>query len=370
MASTGLPQLPPSQKAVIQSEKTPGAFEVSENRPVPVPKANELIVKVSAVSLNHCDWKMPGRVPCPGAVDGADYSGTIVRMGEIAALKSGFQIGDRVAGAQMASSRRRPWAGAFTEYLRDEYDMVWKVPDNLSWEQAAAIGCATTSTVGMALWISMKLPGTPENPIKEPKLVLVYGGSTASGTFAIQLLKLSGYKVVTTCSPKNFKLVEEYGADKAFDYHSATCGEDIRAYTNNTLEYALDIITEARTIRHCYAAIGRGGGRYCGFELLPEDLIATMRKSVKAEWVMGLEMTGLEIDLPGGYYRKANPELHTWFCDWKERYVALFGSGKTKTHPITVRQGGLEKVIDGIESMRRREVSGEKIVYPLYIKGC
>jgi hypothetical protein len=46
----------------------------------------------------------------------------------------------------------------------------------------------------------------------------------------------SGYKVITTCSPKNFKLVESYGAEKAFDYHSPTCGEDMRAYTNNTLE--------------------------------------------------------------------------------------------------------------------------------------
>lgn len=118
-------------------------------------------------------------------------------------------------------------------------------------------------------------------------------------------LPRSGYKVVTTCSPKNFKLVETYGTERAFDYHSPTCGEDIREYTDNSLEYVLDVITEARTIRHCYSAIGRGGGRYCGFELLPDDLIATMRKSVKADWVMGLEMTGLEIDLPGGYYRKA-----------------------------------------------------------------
>jgi len=43
--------------------------------------------------------------------------------------------------------------------------------------------------------------------------------------------------------------MEKHGAEKALDYHSPTCVEDIRAYTQNTLEYALDIITEARTIR-------------------------------------------------------------------------------------------------------------------------
>lgn len=57
--------------------------------------------------------------------------------------------------------------------------------------------------------------------------------------------------------------------------HSSTCGEGIRAYTKNNLEYVLGIITGARTIRHCYAAIGRGGGKYCGFELLPDELLAT-----------------------------------------------------------------------------------------------
>nr|A0A8F4S717.1 RecName: Full=Trans-enoyl reductase pydC; AltName: Full=Pyrrocidines biosynthesis cluster protein C [Acremonium sp.]QXF14602.1 PydC [Acremonium sp.] len=343
------PALPSHHRAIVQANTDPVTFEISENRPVPVPLDDEILIKVSAVALNHCDYKMPGRVPCPGAVNGADYSGTVVRMGKKAELESGLRIGDHVAGAQVASSRRAPWAGAFAEYIRHHHSMVWKVPDGWSWEKAAAIGCATTSTVGMALWITLGLTGTPEEPAQEPEFVLV-----------------SGYRVVTTCSPKNFAMVESYGAEKAFDYHSSTCGEDIRAYTENRLQYVLDIITEARTIRQCYAAIGRGGGKYCGFELLPDDLLSTLRKSVKADWTMGLELTGNEVDLPGGYYRAANPEMHKWFVLWKQRYVALYDAGKLKPHPITVREGGLDKVIDGIETMRRREVSGEKIVYPLY----
>lgn len=182
------PALPTSQSAIVQSA-TPGSFELS-TRPIPVPSRSQVLIKVSAVALNHCDWKMPTRVPCPGAVDGADYSGTIISLGEDAALTSGFKIGDRVAGAQMASQRRRPWAGAFTEYIVEEADSCWLVPDNLSWEEAASVGCAASSSVGMALWISLKLPGTPEKPTTQPKYVLVYGGSSASGTFAIQLLRL------------------------------------------------------------------------------------------------------------------------------------------------------------------------------------
>jgi NADPH:quinone reductase-like Zn-dependent oxidoreductase len=189
MAVMSLPELPTSQQAVVQSNDA-GNFEISAGRPIPTPLPTEVLVKVAAVALNHCDWKMPSRVPCPGAVNGADYSGTVVRMGEVAAQTSGLMVGDRVAGAQMASNHRRPWAGAYAEYIREEADCCWKVPDNLSWEEAAAVGCAASLTSAMGVWYSLKLTGTPESPTSDPKYVLVYGGATASGTYAIQILKL------------------------------------------------------------------------------------------------------------------------------------------------------------------------------------
>ncbi len=189
MENSTLPRLPTSRQAVIQSEKKPGSFELT-NLPLPVLLSHQVLIKVAAVALNQCDWKMPLRLPCPGAIDGADYSGTIVRVGECAALDYGWKIGDRVAGAKVASNVNTPWAGAFTEYTVEDADGCWRVPETLSWEEAAAVGCAVTTSIGMALWISLKLSGTPEIPTLKPKYVLVYGGATASGTFAIQLLNL------------------------------------------------------------------------------------------------------------------------------------------------------------------------------------
>jgi NADPH:quinone reductase-like Zn-dependent oxidoreductase len=189
MENSGPPRLPTSRQAVVQSEKSPGGFELT-NRSVPVPLSHQIVIKVVAVALNQCDWKTPLRVPCPGAIDGADYSGTIVRVGESAAVDYGWKIGDRVVGAKVASNIREPWAGAFTEYVVEEADGCWRVPETLSWEEAAAVGCAVTTSVGTALWISSKLPGTPETPTLKRKYVLVYGGATASGAFAIQLLRL------------------------------------------------------------------------------------------------------------------------------------------------------------------------------------
>jgi NADPH:quinone reductase-like Zn-dependent oxidoreductase len=64
-----------------------------------------------------------------------------------------------------------------------------KLPDGMSFEEGASIGSGI-GTIGLALFRSLEVPGYPEEPAITPKYVLVYGGSSATGTMAIQLLKL------------------------------------------------------------------------------------------------------------------------------------------------------------------------------------
>ena len=160
-------------------------------------------------------------------------------------------------------------------------------------------------------------------------------------------------------------MVESYGAEKAFDYNSPSCAEDIRAYTKNTLQYVIDIIAEVKSIRICYGAIGRAGGRYCGFELVPEELVKNMRKTVKADWILGITMSGNKIDIGGGYGSEANPELRVFGCDLFIRLEAQIHAGRIRPHPIALQRGELSGVVTGVERMKRRDVSGEKLVYKL-----
>lgn len=106
--------------------------------------------------------------------------------------------------------------------------------------------------------------------------------------------------MLASCSPHNVGLVEGFGAEKAFDYTCPTAAEDIRAYTGNSLEYVMDIIADAKSLKLCYAAMGRAGGRYVGFEFVPDEL-AALRKTIKASWVLGIRLTGGEIVLDKGY---------------------------------------------------------------------
>ncbi|KAI4199285.1 MAG: hypothetical protein LQ346_002594 [Caloplaca aetnensis] len=356
------PDLPSTQRAIIQAEDA-GSLVLLDNSPLPNLLPGQVLVKTAAVALNPCDWKMPTNFPCPGAVDGSDFSGVVVALGSD--LVRDVKLGDRVAGAVHASNSLNPSSGAFAEYLAAYADQMWKMPDSMDWDAGAAIGWCVTGTVGLAMFRSLKLPGSPEQPVQKPMYALVYGGSTASGTMAIQMLRLSGFKVIATCSPKNFALVESYGAEKAFDYNSPSCAEDIRTYTKNTLQYAIDIIAEVKSVRLCYMAIGRAGGRYVGFELVPEDLVKGMRRTVKPDWVLGITMSGNEIAIGGGYGSRPNPELRAFGCEWFLRVEALIHAGKIRPHPIKLRQGGLSAVIAGVATMQRRQLSGEKLVYRL-----
>ena len=177
---------PRFQRAIVQASGPPGTLEIIPNGPFPTPLSNQVLIKVAAVALNPCDWKMPTRVPCPGAVDGSDFAGTVVEIGDAV---TNLKVGDRVAGAQHGSNPIDMASGAFKQHIVAAADQIWKVPETLSWEEAAAIGLAVVSSVGLALFGSLKLQGTPDKPLEKPLLVLVYGGATASGTIAIQILK-------------------------------------------------------------------------------------------------------------------------------------------------------------------------------------
>lgn len=192
-----------------------------------------------------------------------DCAGTLVAMGKDVAATGRLKLGDRICGSADGMEPLRPQSGAFAEYVSMDGGMALKMPADMTMEVGAGMGLRI-ATSAMALFHSLGLPielmtkpATPETTFD----VLVYGGATATGTMACQLLKHCGLRVITTCSPRNFDLVKSYGADVCFDYNSPTCGPDIRAFTNDSLDYALDCITVDSSLKICYQALGRLGGK-------------------------------------------------------------------------------------------------------------
>ena len=169
-----------------------------------------------------------------------------------------------------------------------------------------------------------------------------------------------GHIPITTCSPKNFELVKSYGAERIYDYKSPTCAEDIKLYTENSLELVLDPITEAKTQRLCYQSIGRAGGKYIALEMW-QPLNHT-RPTVVPTFVMGSSIIGNRIPLDNGYGSEADPAKRVFGIKYYRDIQKLFDAKRLRPHPVRVVPGGWQGVLDGIDLLRTRSVSAQKLV--------
>lgn len=335
-----------------------GGIGLVHNMPVPEVSENKVLIKVKAVSVNPVDSKMAGVYITPGAVAGCDVAGVVERMGpDVTHVK----LGDRVCTSVMGMNPIKPAVGAFAEYTTALDNLLLKLPSAMTFEQGASLPTSFV-TAGLSLFQSLGLPGRPFEPSSKPTTVLVYGGSSATGTAAIQLLKLAGFDIITTCSPHNFDLVRGYGAGTVFDYKAHDCAEEIKKHTRNSLKYALDCISTMASMQFCYQALGRSGGKYTALEPYPEP-IAQTRKVVKADWILALQILGHEIAWPEPHRRPADAGITEFGTSWTATLNRLLEEGDIQLHPLMIRGGGLGKVLEGIDDVRSKKISGKKVVY-------
>ncbi|KAE8163276.1 chaperonin 10-like protein [Aspergillus tamarii] len=285
-------RIPPMQTAIVGMAS--GSLGVSHEAKVPELEDDMILVRNEAVALNPIDTKLVGKLFTVNAIAGMDFAGTIVALGsKVTTAAADLQVGDRVCGAVMGMHSLTPTVGAFAQYVGASDVVTLKIPPDMPFEAGASMGSAI-GTIGLALFKLLALPGSPLHPVQTPMTVLVYGGSTATGTMAIQILKLSGYRPIATCSPRNFNLVRSYGADAVFDYNAPHCVTDIRASTKNGLKYVLDCVSEPETMAFCYQCLGRSGGKYTALEPYPAFLHT--RPTVKPDWVLGPTLLGKPVE--------------------------------------------------------------------------
>jgi NADPH:quinone reductase-like Zn-dependent oxidoreductase len=354
-----------TQTAIVGSNS--GDVTISTEALVAETTGDVVLVRAKAVAVNPVDTKMVGPFVTPGAILGSDFAGIVEEVGPDAA-QHGVHVGGRVCGVLMGMNPLEPALGAFAEVVGCHAADLLRVPDNISFEEAASMNMGAM-TAGLALFKVLDVPGYPLHPAAvgakgSNATVLVYGASTATGTTAIQLLKLSGFKVIATCSQSNFEMVRGYGADVVFDYQDPVCPAEIRAFTKDGLRYVLDCISTTQSMEFCYSVIGRSGGRYTGLEPYSTSVAAT-RKLIKADWVLGPVMVGRPIGWPAPYNRPAMPEMAEFGVRWIKTLQGLYDKRLLRPHPLIVRAGGLDGVLQGIQEVKAGRLSGKKLVYTL-----
>ncbi|KAJ4322138.1 hypothetical protein N0V84_004973 [Fusarium piperis] len=209
-----------------------------------------------AVALNPTDWRhvQYGRAK-DGCILGCDYAGIVESVGS--AVSDRWKPGDRIFGCAHGANLVNPDDGVFAEFAAVIGDLQMRVPDFMSFEEAATVGLGAI-TVGQGLYqkaLQLDLPVTGSDVVKKDIPVLIYGGSSATGALGIQYAKQSGYTVITTCSPANFDYVKSLGADIVVDYSDEAAGSKIRDCTNNLLEYAWDTISIEQSAQICAQAL-------------------------------------------------------------------------------------------------------------------
>jgi NADPH2:quinone reductase len=197
--------------------KEPGAPEAlkPEQRPVPVPREDEILVKVAAAGVNRPDVQQRKGLypPPPGAPDvpGLEIAGEIVALGS--AIKR-WAIGDRVMSLVVG--------GGYAEYAVAHASHSMPV-SGLSMVEAAAVP-ETFFTV----WHNVFERGG----LKAGETLLVHGGSSGIGTVAIQLAKQFGARVIVTAgSDEKCEACRKLGADVAINYKTADFVEATKTAT-------------------------------------------------------------------------------------------------------------------------------------------
>ncbi|EXJ68765.1 uncharacterized protein A1O5_07696 [Cladophialophora psammophila CBS 110553] len=328
--------------------KSQGEAQIAQ---VPIPKLRDdyILVKTRAVALNPADWKHIDFMASPGARLGCDYAGVVEEVGK--GVTKDLKKGDRVAGPCHGANAVCHEDGTFGEHITVKGDIQIKIPDHLSFEEAATLGIGAT-TAGQALYQNLQLP-LPGSKGKANFLVLIYGGSTATGAIAIQFAKLSGAFVITTCSPHNFDYVKRVGADVVLDYNSPSVVEDIKNAAQNNLGYALDCISLEPSARICVSAMSESGGQLATLQPIADELVKSINDKVSNKMTVAYTIVGEHFS-NGPHRIPAKPEDLEFGKMFWDVARALLARGDLKVHPPNVNPTGpeLEGILKGIECMR------------------
>ena len=195
-------------KAIAYQEFGTADVLQTVEQPKPVIKADQVLVKVKAFSINPMDWKIrKGEMTLMSGSKfpkqtGTDFAGIVE---EIGSSVNGLKKGDEVFGVVKNMMKE----GVSAEYVAVSSSLIWKKPSTISFAQAASI-----PVVGTAAVTALEKMGD----INAQTCILVNGATGGFGMFLLQLLKQNGAHVTAVTSSKGIEFAKKWGANSVIDY--------------------------------------------------------------------------------------------------------------------------------------------------------
>lgn len=245
-------------KAVLYSRYgSPDVLELKEIEK-PVPKENEVLIKVYATTVTAGDWRMRKAEPFGVRLYNGLFKPKRVRI-------LGFELSGVVEEAGRKVTRFKPGDavfascgfefGGYAEYrCLPANEMIAFKPSNMTFEEAAAVPIG-----GLTAFRYFKAAG-----LKRGHKVLIYGASGSVGTFAIQIAKAFGAAITAVCSGANSGLVKSLGAEAVIDYTK----ED---FTKTGVQFDVVLDAVGKTSKSACKAVLKPGGKYVTVKASPKE---------------------------------------------------------------------------------------------------
>lgn len=209
-----------------------------EEVPRPEPTEQQVLIKVIAAGVNPVDamirsGKFGGKLP---VIPGYDVAGIVEKAGQ---KITKFKAGDAVY-----AYLNIPQGGGYAEFVTATENRAALKPKSISFSEAAAVPVAA-----LTAWQAL----VDEAKLSAGQTVLIHGGSGGVGTFAIQISKARGAKVIATASTTNQDVLKQLGADVAIDYTKQKF-EDVA----KDVDVVLDSVGRD-TLKRSYGVVKKGG---------------------------------------------------------------------------------------------------------------
>ncbi|TEB33480.1 GroES-like protein [Coprinellus micaceus] len=318
-----------TQKALILNKKQ-GDFVIS-TVPVPKPGKDEVLVKIVSSALNPVDWKI--QKYGWWVEEYPSYLWNRHRWRSCRARRECLEICRWGPSGSYGQNEQN----GFQQFAIADAHTTAKIPPNVSSDEASTIPVAFTAAyVGL---YNVKPHGmgfdTPVHTGARGKYkdtpIVILGGASSLGQYAIQLAALSGFSpIITTASLKHEEYLKSLGATVVLDRHVPPSKESFQQFSEKPIETVLDAISSAQTHEDSLRIIGYAGER-------------AEKQGTGAYHVLGLKTLPFHVQILREFWDSRNRTSGEW-------------------QHQEVLPNGLEGIPEGLERLYENKVSGVKLV--------
>ncbi|ESZ92912.1 putative quinone oxidoreductase [Sclerotinia borealis F-4128] len=340
---------------------------------IPQPGPDEVVIKVIVAGSNVKDW-LHLKALNKSLNSGDDIAGIIHSLGKNVCSKNEFHLEDRVAAFHPMLEPH----GAYAEFAVAPMHTIMKLPDAMTFEEAATIPLVAT-TAAISLYRRQHLP-PPWSPRSDsiPIPLIIYGASSSLGTFAIKLARASNIHPIIAIAGGSSShletLLDPSSGDKLIDYRLGT-EKMIKATKialgNLECHHALDAISSNGTwipISHMlapsfssqspsYLSVVAGSNKYDEESIQAGiEIVYTMVGTAH----MGAYKPGMVKQPTDKEFVRGDPRWVSVFFKYMSQMLA---DGRLTGHPFEIIDEGLNGVEEGLRRLQGGQARGVKYVY-------